>query len=232
MHACTACVTAGGERRAATPLTAERLQQRRQAPAPALGQPRPPPGVEEQGLLRIRINAYYSSKAEDPKELRTEAYRPFKERDEEVSLVVFKAIETKNGFIANKVEEKLQRRLMADLRAKRTFQLTGHGYRAGAGVGCVRGTFWETDFLEPYKELGLNEDEALTMIYMIRYTLPGQGVALGMAKPEVCGAGGSGGASAATGPPEADCDDPPPAKRFKPLERRLALAALAPNVIS
>ena len=30
--------------------------------------------------------------------------------------------------------------------------------------------------------LGLNEKEALRMVYMIKYTLPGQGVALGMAK--------------------------------------------------
>ena len=191
-------------------------------------------GVEEQGRqLGIRVNACYSSKANDPKALDTETYRPFKELDEKVDLVVFKAIETWNGFIANAVEEELQRRLKADERADRTFQLGDGGYHPGAGVGRVWGTFWETDFIKPYKELGLNEDEALTMIYMIRYTLPGQGVALGMAKPEVCGASGSGLTSAAAGPPEPACHAPPPAKRVKPNERSLALAALAPpNVIS
>ena len=71
------------------------------------------------------------------------------------------------------------------------------------------------------------------MIYMIRYTLPGQGVALGMAKPEVCGASGSGVTSAAAGPPEPACHAPPPAKRVKPnepLKKRKALAAIAQNV--
>jgi hypothetical protein len=189
-------------------------------------------GVEEQGRqLGIRVNACYSSKANDPKALCTETYRPFKELDEKVDLVVFKAIETWNGFIANAVEKELQRRLKADERADRTFQLGDGGYRPGAGVGRVWGTFWENDFIEPYKELGLNEDQALTMIYMIRYTLPGQGVALGMAKPEVCGASGSGLTSAAAGPPEPACHAPPPAKRVKPNERSLALAALAPNFV-
>uniref|UniRef100_A0A7S3BA71 Uncharacterized protein n=1 Tax=Prasinoderma singulare TaxID=676789 RepID=A0A7S3BA71_9VIRI len=173
-------------------------------------------GVEEQGRqLGIRVNACYSGKANDPKALDTETYRPFKELHEKVDLVVFKAIVTWNGFIANAVEEELQRRLMADERADRTFQLTERGYRPGAGAGRVRKSHLETDFLIPYMKAGLTEEKALLMIKMIRYTLPGQGVALGMAGPELSGAGGSGGASA---------DSPRPSKRLK---RTTALDELA-----
>ena len=139
-------------------------------------------GVEEQGPPHILVNACYSSHTDDDQALRTEAYRPFHRIGEKVSLKIVKLIVTNNGFIANAVEKEVQSVLKADPRADNTFQRDDGGYRKGAGMGPVWGTFWETEFLKPYMMLGLNEKEALRMVYMIKYTLPGQGVALGMAK--------------------------------------------------
>jgi len=163
----------------------------------------------------ILINAFYSSKADSDKELDVEGHRPVKEAGVEAKLTIVKLLQTANGHLANALEKEVQRLLMADERADRTFQLTERGYRPGAGAGRVRKSHLETDFLIPYMKAGLTEEKALLMIKMIRYTLPGQGVALGMAGPELSGAGGSGGASA---------DSPRPSKRLK---RTTALDELA-----
>ena len=154
----------------------------------------------------ILINAFYSSKADSDKDLDVEGHRPLKEAGVEAELTIVKLLVTANGFIANALEKEVQRLIMADERADRTFQLTERGYRPGAGAGRVRKSHLQRDFLDPYMKAGLTEEKALLMIKMIRYTLPGQGVALGMAGPELSGAGGSGGASA---------DSPRPSKRLK-----------------
>ena len=164
----------------------------------------------------ILINAFYSSKADSDKDLDVEGHRPLKEAGVEAELTIVKLLVTANGFIANALEKEVQRLIMADERADRTFQLTERGYRPGAGAGRVRKSHLETDFLIPYMKAGLTEEKALLMIKMIRYTLPGQGVALGMAGPELSGVRGSGGASAGTGTPDEPAfDSPPPAKRLK-----------------
>ena len=183
--------------------------------------------ITESSLLSCRVNVCYSGMADDDGELEKEAYRVFKIKKETVSLVVKKVIETNNGHIANAVEEELQRRLKADERADRTFQLGRRGYRPGAGAGRVRKSYLERDFLIPYKKAGLTDKEAMTMIKMIRYTLPGQGVALAMARPELSGAGGSGDASAATGPLKPACEGQPPAKGLS--AKRIALNERKPN---
>ena len=164
----------------------------------------------------ILINAFYSSKADSDKDLDVEGHRPLKEAGVEAKLTIVKLLDTANGHLANALEKEVQRLLMADERADRTFQLTERGYRPGAGAGRVRKSHLETDFLIPYMKAGLTEEKALLMIKMIRYTLPGQGVALGMAGPELSGVRGSGGASAGTGTPDEPAfDSPPPAKRLK-----------------
>ena len=154
----------------------------------------------------ILINAFYSSEADSDKKLDVEGHRPLKEAGVEAKLTIVKLLDTANGHIANALEKEVQRLIMADERADRTFQLTERGYRPGAGAGRVRKSHLQRDFLDPYMKAGLTEEKALLMIKMIRYTLPGQGVALGMAGPELSGAGGSGGASA---------DSPRPSKRLK-----------------